>query len=77
MKKGISLILILLLVFTGPAAAATVTEEEIDLDDLLEIGEVEVEEIAAWNFPLALEDPITPLKGGSGTRTRGRIWEAD
>ena len=56
MKKGISLILILLLVFTGAAAGATVTEEEIDLDDLLEIGEVEVEEIAAWNFPLALED---------------------
>ena len=56
MKKGISLILILLLVFTGAAAGATATEEEIDLDDLLEIGEVEVEEIAAWNFPLALED---------------------
>ncbi len=54
MKKTIRMLLILLCVcmITVPAAA----EEEIGLDELLSIGEIEVEELAVWTFPVALED---------------------
>ena len=54
MKKTIRMLLILLCacMITVPAAA----EEEIGLDELLSIGEIEVEELAVWTFPVALED---------------------
>ena len=54
MKETMRMLLILLCacMITVPAAA----EEEIGLDELLSIGEIEVEELAVWTFPVALED---------------------
>ena len=59
MNRRISLMLVLLLlcVFMLPVpAGGEISEEEVDLDDLLNIEIDEIEEFAVWNFPVALED---------------------